>query len=43
LNEARVHRAHAHTICTTQVDNNSDKTFYNGGGGRTTGLQTLVP
>jgi len=32
----------AHTVCTTQIDRNRhNRTFYNGFGGRTTGLQTL--
>jgi len=37
-----VHRAQAHTICTTHIDNNRHRTFCNGVGGRSTGLQTLV-
>jgi len=31
-----------HTVCTTQIDRNRhNRTFCNGVGGRTTGLQTL--
>ena len=37
-----VRRAQAHTICTSQIDNNRHRTFCNGVGGRTIGLQTLV-
>jgi len=36
-----VHRAQAHTICTTRIDNNSHRTICNDVGGWTTGLQTL--
>jgi len=33
----------AHTVCTTQVDNNRhNRTFKNDVGGGTTGLQTLL-
>jgi len=37
-----VHRAQAHTICTTRIDNKGHRTVCNGVGGWTTGLQTLV-
>ena len=37
-----VHTAQAHTVCTTQIDNNRHRTFCNGVGGRNTGLQTQL-
>ena len=37
-----VHRAQAHTIYTTRIDNNSRRTVCNGVGGWTTRLQTFV-
>jgi len=36
-----VHRAQAHTVCTTHIDKNRHRMFSNGVVGRTTGLQTL--